>query len=126
MLILAAARDAAVGVRHELLQLLLKGLRTLGRTVLTRGASVLLRTAVLLGTALAPLRLLRPLDGKADLARRVNADDLDLDVLPLRQMIVDVADICIGDLRNVHHARAVFRQGDEYSEFCDGLDLALE
>ena len=93
MLILAAARDAAVGVRHELLQLLLKGLRTLGRTVLTRGASVLLRTA------LAPLRLLRPLDGKADLARRVNADDLDLDVLPLRQMIVDVADICIGDLR---------------------------
>ena len=71
------------------LQLLLKGLRTLGRTVLTRGASVLLRTAVLLGTALAPLRLLRPLDGKADLARRVNADDLDLDVLPLRQMIVE-------------------------------------
>ena len=41
-------------------------------------------------------------------------------------MIVDVADICIGDLRNVHHARAVFRQGDECTEFCDGLDLALE
>ena len=47
-------------------------------------------------------------------------------LLPLRQMIVDVADICIGDLRNVHHARAVFRQGDECAEFCDGLDLALE
>ena len=108
MLILLAAGDPAVGVRHKLLELFLKGQGRLG--LIPRGSRLRIRGALL---------LLCALDGQADLARLVDADDLNADTLPFRQMGANVTDVCIGNLGNVHHPGAVFREQNKRAEFCD-------
>ena len=57
-------------------------------------------------------------DGKVDLAV-FTADNHDFYVLPLRQMLTDIADIGIGHFRNMYHAGFVFGQGNECAEICD-------
>ena len=71
------------------------------------------------------LRLgLQALDGQVDFSV-VGADDHDLHILTLGQMLADVTDICVGHLGNMYHAGLVFRQGDECAEVGDGFDFAL-
>ena len=134
-----------VGLGHECLQLLFKQLvsglgcsrlyrRTLGtglglallgiETGITASTVIGAEIAI---TALSILTLgfcLQTLDGQIDLAVFI-ADDHDLHILTLGQMLTDVADIGIGNLRNMYHAGLVFRQGDECAEICDRLYLAL-
>ena len=65
-------------------------------------------------------------DGEVDAAVLVDADDLDLDLLPFLQMILHVVDVGVGDLRDVHQTRLAFRQGDERAELCDACDLSFQ
>ena len=50
------------------------------------------------------------LDGEVDTAVLVDADDLDLDLLPFLQMILYIVDIGIGDLRDMHQPRLALGQ----------------
>ena len=67
---------------------------------------------------------LQTLDGQVDLSV-FSADDHDLHILTLGQMLTDVTDVCIGYLGNMYHAGLVFRQGDECAEVGDGFDFAF-
>ena len=127
--ILAHAGELAVGLGHKCLQLLFKQLVcSLGSGRLDRGTLgtvlfpvTVLETAILPGleaaafpaleiaalTALEiagvfPLGLgLQTLDGQVDLAVFVS-DDHDLHILTLGQMLTDITDIGIGNLRNMY------------------------
>ena len=116
MLVLAAAGELAVGIGHELLELFLEGQGSFRCGGLLRFGT---------GTGRTALRLRCALDGEADLSGLVNADDLDADGVPLRQMRTDVADVGAGNLRDVHHAGAVFRQEDERAELCNAFDFSV-
>ena len=81
--------------------------------------------AVLAGfTGLTGLAGLQSLDGQVDLAVLI-ADDHDLDVLALGQMLTDVADVGVGNFGNMYHAGLILRQGDECAEIGDGFDFTL-
>ena len=139
--------EFGVGFRHEGLQLfleqLIRGLggRRLHRcalgTVLETGILILLGTVLEIAalpvlTAVAapeivgpagvfPLGLgLQPLDGQVDLAVFA-ADNHDLYILTLGQMLADVADIGICYFGNMYHAGLVFGQGHKSTEIGDGF-----
>ena len=119
--VLLDGRNLAVRLGHEGLQLLFEELvgslggsglhgscplGTVLRTVLIlaafpAGRIVVAAEAALAGSAV-PLRLgLQTLDGQINLAVLI-ADDHDLHILALGQMLPDVADVGIGDLGNMY------------------------
>ena len=137
-----SAHGGELGVRfgHKGLQLFLKELvSSLGRGGLHRSRTLLLRAVLRIvatfptgrgltaGTgSVLPGRLgLQPLDGQIDLAVFV-ADDNDLHILSLSQMGTDVADIGIGDLRDMYHTGLILRQGDECTKIGNGFDFAFQ
>ena len=75
-------------------------------------------------TGLTRLAGLQTLDGQVDLAVLI-ADDHNLHVLTLGQVLTDVADVGVGHFGNMYHAGLVIRQGDECAEIGDGLDFTL-
>ena len=90
------------------------------------GTIIALAEAALGPTGIFALGLgLQTFDGQVDLAVFI-ADDHHLHILTLGQMLADVADIGVGDLRNMYHAGLVLRQGNERAEIGDGLDFAFE
>ena len=127
--------DLAVGFRHEGLQLFFKklicglgrGRGDRGRT--GRAGSTLLRAAVV--AEIAPGRAVLPLgsgfqtlDGQVDLAA-FGADDHDLYILTLCQVLTDIADIGVGHLRDMYHAGLVLGQGDKCAEIGDRFDFSF-
>ena len=119
-----------VGFGHECLQLLLKQLvRGLGSGRLHRGSGALRTVILVLGTVLETafgagrtvtgaettltgcvltLRLgFQTLDGQIDLAVLV-ANDHDLHILTLGQMLADIADIGVGHLGNMYQTGLIF------------------
>ena len=64
-------------------------------------------------------------NGEVDTAVLVDADDLDLDLLPFLQMILYIVYIGIGDLRDVHQPRFALGQRDESAELRDACDLSF-
>ena len=138
----------AVGLGHEGLQSFFKqlvgtlgGYRLLGCGPLGLALGTLLEIAVIppgrsrgsiivaeivgAGCIFPGLLGLQTLDGQIDLAVFI-ADNDDLHILTLSQMGADVADVGIGNLRNMYHAGLVFRQGDECAEIGDGLDFSVK
>ena len=126
-----------VGFRHEGLQLFLKelicGLGRRGRGGSALGTAEIRLTSLVSGgglpaeaiAAIFTLGLgLQTLDGQVDLAVFC-ADDHDLDLLAFGQMLAKVADIGIGNLRDMYHAGLVIRQGDKRAEIGDGFDFAF-
>ena len=71
-----------------------------------------------------PLRRNGALDGQIGLAI-FHADDHDLDRVALMQVVVDVIDIGVRHLGDVHHAGRPVRQHDERTEFRQTLDFTL-
>ena len=70
-------------------------------------------------------RGLHLLDGQVDPVGLVDADDLDLDLLPLVEVIRHLIDIGIGDLRDMDQSASPLRQGHKGPEFCDPRHLAV-
>ena len=68
---------------------------------------------------------LQTLDGKVDFAVFV-ADDDNLHILTLGQVLTDVTDIGIGHFRDMYHTGLVLRQSDECSEIGDRLDFSFQ
>ena len=73
------------------------------------------------------------LGGRGDLLDRqvnavglVNADDLDLDLLSLLQMLRDLADIGISDLRDVHQTGTTLRQRHESAKLSDTRNFSVQ
>jgi len=130
--VLPDGRDLTVGLRHKSLQLFFKKLvgsfgrggrcgRGAGGSGLTGGSAA----EIVPGCAAFPLGLgLQPLDGQVDLAI-VCADDHHFHILTFGQVLADVADIGVGNLRNMYHAALVFRQGDERAKIGDGFDFTF-
>jgi hypothetical protein len=81
------------------------------------------------GLLLLPVRV-GPLDGEVDLAVVLDVEDLDLDLVTLRQLGVDVLDELGGDLRDVHETgdgRALLGLDlDERAVLLEPDDLALD
>ena len=93
--------------------------------VLPTGSTVAATEVVGPGGGIFTLGLgLQALDGQVDFAVFV-ADDHDLHILTLGQMLADVTDIGIGNLRNMYHAGLVFGQCDKCAEIGDGFYFAL-
>ena len=97
---LTCGRRGAVRGGHELLEPVLKagglrrgGLAAEAAAVVPAGAAH--RTALACGAGRGIHSLF---DGEVDAAVLVNADDLDLDLLPFLEMILHIVDIGIGDL----------------------------
>ena len=153
--VLADAGELAVGFGHKGLQLLFEqlvsglgrgglhgcALGALGRLVLALfpgleiaafpvavEAAAVIVAAEIGAVAAIVLSLglgLQALDGQVDLAV-LGADDHDLDILTLSQVLTDVTDIGIGNLGNMYHAGLVLRQGNKCTEVGDGLDFTLK
>ena len=151
--ILLDGGDLAVGLRHESLQLLLEelvsglgsggghGVGTL-RTVLALMLAALTgragmiaavvalaevtaaEIAALTGRVFAGLAGLQTLDGQIDLAV-IGADDHDLHILTFGQMLANVADIGIGNLRNMYQTCLILRQRNKCAKIGDRLYLAI-
>ena len=68
---------------------------------------------------------LQALDRQVDLAILI-ADDHNLHILTLSQMLTDVADIGIGHFRNMYHTGLVLRQGNKRTEIGDGLYFSFQ
>ena len=66
------------------------------------------------------------LDRQVDAVGLVNADDLDLDLLSLLQMLRDLADIGISDLRDVHQTGATLRQRHERAKLSDTRNFSVQ
>ena len=81
-------------------------------------------TALEIAVAFPLLLGLQTLDGQVDLSV-FGADDHNLHILTFGQMLTDVTDICVGDLRNMYHTGLVFRQRYKCAEIGDGFDFAL-
>ena len=93
----------------------------IGTGAFVAGAAV----AAEIRSAVLPLGLgLQTLDGQIDFSIFV-ANDHNLNVLPLRQVLPDITDVGIGDFGNMYHAGSVFRQGNESAKIGDGLDFPL-
>ena len=120
--VLPDAGHTAVGIRHELLELVLKA----GG----RGGAAAAGTGGGRGCASAPVLLdglLRGFfDGEVDAADLIDADDLHLDLLPHLQKVAHLIDVGVGDLGNMYQTGLAARQGDERAEFHDPGDLALQ
>ena len=66
------------------------------------------------------------LDRQVDAVGLVNADDLDLDLLSLLQMLRDLIDIGISDLRDVHQTGATLRQRHERAKLGNTRNFSVQ
>ena len=143
--ILPDGRDLAVRFTHELLESFLKqlicglgGRRGYRCTALLTIAAVVgilapvlpgilipTETAALLA-ALSGLSGFQPLDGQIDLSGRIHSNEHDLDILSFGQVLTDIADIRIGNLRDTYHAGPVLWQCHESTEIGDRFYFALQ
>ena len=81
--------------------------------------------AAVIRSAALPLGLgLQALDGQVDFPIFV-ANDHDLHILALGQVLPDITDIGIGHFRDMYHAGLVLRQGNESAKIGDGFDFPL-
>ena len=123
----------AVRVRHKPFEHIVKR----GAAAVCRGAAAVALLDIvppgLLGTVIAVLaaapalplgRLRALLDRQVDLSV-FHGDNLRLDCLSDGQMVVDVADIAVGHLRNVNHSGFPILQGYKCTEFCDSGDFSF-
>ena len=67
---------------------------------------------------------LQTLDRQIDFSVLV-ANDHDLHILALCQVLPDITDIGVGDFGNMYHAGLVLRQGNESAKIGDGFDFPL-
>ena len=115
--------DSDINCLSRLLKKLIRGLGHCGLGGYGLGGG-----AGLPGTVAAPgsgggLRL-QTFNGEVDFACGVDGDYHHLHILPLGQVLPDIADIGIGHFGNMYHACAVLRQRDECAEVGDAFDLA--
>ncbi|NCB29567.1 MAG: RagB/SusD family nutrient uptake outer membrane protein, partial [Clostridia bacterium] len=68
---------------------------------------------------------LRFFDGQIDSALVINIDNFDGDLLTFRKKVLDIVDIGVGDLRDVHHSRFALRQCDKSTKLGDSRNFAL-
>src|SRR5690606_22659935 len=108
---LAQVRQTLVALAHEPGQLILKGL---GSPAPSPG-----RLAGSTG------RIVHLADGKTNLAV-AHVDDLDLDDIVLLEVVLDIVDVRVSDLRNVHQTRLSLTQFDERAEIGDAGDPPLQ
>ncbi len=71
-------------------------------------------------------RIHRLFDGQIDAVVVINADDLHLDLLSLREVVLDVVHVGIGDLRNVHQPGPAAGQRHKRAEFCDSCHFSFQ
>ena len=125
--ILLDGRHFAVGLRHELLEHIVKRLllRLGGRSRILRsgGSGGIALPGSEIACRLAGGRK-GALDGQIDL-RAVDADDHDLHILPFGQEIMDIVDKCVRDFGDMYHAGLSLRQRDECAELGHALDFAF-
>ena len=137
-----AAADLAVGLLHEVFELILKTCvcrrpvhlsfhsrnRLLSRPLDSRSGTI--RASILPLRARLSFRSLRRrqrlFDGKIDLSGLVYGNDLHLDRVAQFQIVVDVADVCVCDLRNMYQAAGAAGQLNKRSEFCDPGYFSLQ
>ena len=142
--VLTQRGELAVGLGHKLLQPLLKELIGSlgcgrsgggGRTALAGGAvGVAVPVAGVagiivcpeIGAVVVPLGLrLQTLHGQIDFAV-IQRNNHDLHILAFGQECTDIADVGVGYLGDMYHARLVFRQRNERAEVSDRFYLALK
>ena len=66
------------------------------------------------------------LDGQVDPPVVIDPNDLDLDLLPLLEMILYIVDVGVGDLGDVNQPRFPLRQGHKGAKLCDPCDLSFQ
>ena len=84
------------------------------------------RSASLSSPGGALRRIIDLLNGEIDPVGLVDADDLDLDLLTLLQIIADLIDIGIGDLGDVHQSGAALRQRHKRTKLRDSRYLTVQ
>src|SRR6185312_12882911 len=85
----------------------------------------LVRVACSSGSGVAALALGHRLHGQADAALLVHFQHLDLDDVAFLELVGDLLDALVGDLRHVHQAVLARHDGDERTEVHQLGDLAL-
>lgn len=144
--------NLAVGIRHKLLEHIVKGLGLLG-TIRPGSTPLALIVAAAIAASLGTVAPIAPiasitavaaiipgaaivaatgtgrgihglLDGQINLAL-IHGNDFYLYILSDGEILVDITDVSVGDLRDMYHAGLIAGQGHKCAELCNASDFSF-